>query len=146
MMMQQNNLFFFSPSVYKAQLHSHKVNYGSGSGQQSVTGFADSEADANSYWLVQAMKADHSAAKPHGTPIKRGDIVILRHMATGNWLHSHHHSSPLSGQQEVSAYSGKDEGNFFEVLPKGSESWERGKPLRLRHISTDKFLGMSANR
>lgn len=34
----------------KFRLHSHEVPYGSGSGQQSVTGFPGVE-DANSYWV-----------------------------------------------------------------------------------------------
>lgn len=37
------------PSGFK--LHSHQVTYGSGSGQQSVTGFQGSD-DPNSYWSV----------------------------------------------------------------------------------------------
>ena len=36
-----------------ADLHSHEVAYGSGSGQQSVTAMADPE-DANSFWAVRA--------------------------------------------------------------------------------------------
>ena len=35
----------------KARLHSHDIAYGSGSGQQSVTGFPET-TDANSYWQV----------------------------------------------------------------------------------------------
>ena len=34
----------------KYRLHSHDVPYGSGSGQQSVTGFGGVQ-DANSYWV-----------------------------------------------------------------------------------------------
>ena len=34
----------------KFRLHSHDLPYGSGSGQQSVTGFP-SGYDANSYWV-----------------------------------------------------------------------------------------------
>ena len=34
----------------KYRLHSHDVPYGSGSGQQSVTGFGGVE-DSNSYWV-----------------------------------------------------------------------------------------------
>ena len=37
--------------AYKVRLHSHDVKYGSGSGQQSVTG-TDSSDDANSHWAV----------------------------------------------------------------------------------------------
>ncbi|KAL0463978.1 UNVERIFIED_CONTAM: Stromal cell-derived factor 2-like protein [Sesamum latifolium] len=35
----------------KFRLHSHDVPYGSGSGQQSVTGFPDVD-DSNSYWVA----------------------------------------------------------------------------------------------
>lgn len=35
----------------KFRLHSHDVPYGSGSGQQSVTGFPNVD-DANSYWVL----------------------------------------------------------------------------------------------
>lgn len=34
----------------KSRLHSHDVPYGSGSGQQSVTGYPNVD-DANSYWV-----------------------------------------------------------------------------------------------
>ena len=34
----------------KFRLHSHDVPYGSGSGQQSVTGYPNVD-DANSYWV-----------------------------------------------------------------------------------------------
>jgi dolichyl-phosphate-mannose--protein O-mannosyl transferase len=34
----------------KHRLHSHDVAYGSGSGQQSVTGFPEGD-DSNSYWV-----------------------------------------------------------------------------------------------
>lgn len=38
---------------YNVRLHSHEVKYGSGSGQQSVTG-TNAKEDGNSYWLVKA--------------------------------------------------------------------------------------------
>jgi dolichyl-phosphate-mannose--protein O-mannosyl transferase len=37
------------------KLHSHDIAYGSGSGQQSVTGFEGSD-DANSYWVVKGLQ------------------------------------------------------------------------------------------
>lgn len=40
------------------RLHSHEVNYGGGSKQQSVTGYPRG-TDVNSYWIVkEAMGAD----------------------------------------------------------------------------------------
>lgn len=40
----------------KALLHSHEIPYGSGSGQQSVTGNFES-VDANSMWAIKPVKA-----------------------------------------------------------------------------------------
>lgn len=37
---------------YRVRLHSHDVKYGTGSGQQSVTGVEISE-DVNSHWIVK---------------------------------------------------------------------------------------------
>ena len=39
----------------KANLHSHEIAYGSGSGQQSVTGYFGGE-DANDYWTVHGSE------------------------------------------------------------------------------------------
>jgi dolichyl-phosphate-mannose--protein O-mannosyl transferase len=114
---------------------------GSGSGQQSVTGFSDGE-DANDYWLVQSFDAKTKSAHVHGRAILKGDVVILRHMATSTWLHSHDHKSPLSNNQEVSAYVGKDDGNFWEV----QNDFMRAQPVRLKHVTTEKFLTMNSNK
>lgn len=37
---------------YKVRLHSHDVKYGTGSGQQSVTG-TESQEDVNSHWVIK---------------------------------------------------------------------------------------------
>ncbi|KAJ3080162.1 Stromal cell-derived factor 2-like protein 1, partial [Rhizoclosmatium hyalinum] len=88
-----------SPTGYR--LHSHQVTYGTGSGQQSVTGFAAGD-DTNSLFVVE-----HGVDSPfckRGQPVKCGDSVRLQHINTKNRLHSHAHVSPLSNNQEVSAY------------------------------------------
>lgn len=74
------------------KLHSHDVKYGSGSGQQSVTAFPQAD-DPNSYFVVQAADGQQCA---RGQSIKCGDVVRLQHQATGAYLHSHLHASPLS--------------------------------------------------
>jgi dolichyl-phosphate-mannose--protein O-mannosyl transferase len=43
---------------YKVRLHSHDVKYGTGSGQQSVTG-TDVQEDVNSHWAVKAETGRH---------------------------------------------------------------------------------------
>lgn len=45
---------------YNVRLHSHDIKYGSGSGQQSVTG-TEVKEDGNSYWLVKAETGKQSA-------------------------------------------------------------------------------------
>ena len=40
---------------HKIRLHSHDVKYGSGSGQQSVTG-VESKEDVNSHWSIKGKK------------------------------------------------------------------------------------------
>ena len=63
------------------RLHSHEINYGSGSGQQSVTGFPKGD-DANSLFVV-------STDQPRGAPINCGQTIQLVHLKTGKRLHSH---------------------------------------------------------
>ena len=41
---------------HKIRLHSHDVKYGSGSGQQSVTG-TDVKEDVNSHWALKGKKS-----------------------------------------------------------------------------------------
>ncbi|KAI9358583.1 hypothetical protein DFJ73DRAFT_757870 [Zopfochytrium polystomum] len=103
------------------RLHSHGINYGSGSGQQSVTGFPGGD-DPN--------------------------IIRLLHMATKKFLHSHSHQSPLSGGQEVSAYEFSDEGggsaarDNWRVLcqDKKDKAWKREAKVRLQHAISAQYL------
>lgn len=43
---------------YRVRLHSHDVKYGTGSGQQSVTG-TEIQEDINSHWLIKAPTGKH---------------------------------------------------------------------------------------
>ena len=83
------------------------VAYGSGSGQQSVTGYPDGE-DSNSYWTVRPALGSSCA---QGVRIAHGGLIRLQHLETRKWLHSHSHRSPLSNQQEVSAYGDENTSN-----------------------------------
>lgn len=92
---------------YNVRLHSHDVKYGTGSGQQSVTA-TEVQEDINSHWLV---KAGTGKICPRGQPIKCGSTIRLEHVETKKNLHSHHFQSPLSGNQEISCYGEKGEGD-----------------------------------
>ncbi|CDP18956.1 unnamed protein product [Coffea canephora] len=70
----------------KFRLHSHDVPYGSGSGQQSVTGSPNID-DSNSYWIVRPVPDTN--AQQRDTIIKCGTIIRLQHMRTRKWLYSH---------------------------------------------------------
>eukprot|EP00250_Pteridium_aquilinum_P034088 c7019_g1_i1 orf=359-1018(-) len=124
----------------KYRLHSHDVPYGSGSGQQSVTGFGGVE-DANSYWIV---KAPEDSFAQQGDTISEGAVVKLQHMKTRKWLHSHLHPSPISGNAEVSGFGGDDQTDtgdlwILEIEGKG-KIWMRDQKIRLRHVDTGLFL------
>ncbi|KAK9808709.1 hypothetical protein WJX72_002347 [[Myrmecia] bisecta] len=124
----------------KALLHSHEIAYGSGSGQQSVTG-SHTPDDANSFWIVRGPEAEPCV---QGTPIKSGQLVRLQHAATRKWLHSHLFASPLTNNQEVSAHGDDgrtDTGDVWIIdWDKGAGAWMRDQPVRFRHTDTSKYL------
>nr|CAD1840172.1 unnamed protein product [Ananas comosus var. bracteatus] len=124
----------------KFRLHSHEVPYGSGSGQQSVTGFPNVD-DSNSYWIVRPQP-DSSAKQ--GDPIPNGAIIRLQHMRTRKWLHSHLHPSPITGNLEVSCFGGdsqSDTGDFWQLEIVGARKiWRQDQRIRLRHIDTGGYL------
>ncbi|XP_019415971.1 PREDICTED: stromal cell-derived factor 2-like protein isoform X2 [Lupinus angustifolius] len=124
----------------KVRLHSHEVPYGSGSGQQSVTGFPGVD-DSNSYWIVKPQL--ESSAK-QGDTIKSGTIIRLQHMRTRKWLHSHLHASPISGNLEVSCFGGEtesDTGDHWKLTIEGSgKTWKQDQKFRLQHVDTGGYL------
>jgi dolichyl-phosphate-mannose--protein O-mannosyl transferase len=127
----------------KFRLHSHEVPYGSGSGQQSVTGFPGVE-DANSYWMVQIVESDSHIEHEQGDVIPNGSIIRLRHVRTRKWLHSHLHQSPISGNLEVSAFGGEEQTDTgdnwrLEIEGKGN-IWLRDQKVRLQHVDTKGYL------
>jgi len=122
------------------KLHSHNIPYGSGSGQQSVTCFPDPD-DTNSLWIIRG---------PHGTDCLRGQsfknkgIIRLEHLNTHKYLHSHLHKSPITKNQEVSAFGEKksgDTGDNWQIECK--DTWNRNEKIRLKHIDTALYLHSS---
>ncbi|XP_069617327.1 stromal cell-derived factor 2 [Ranitomeya imitator] len=126
---------------HNVRLHSHDVRYGSGSGQQSVTGVTTAD-DGNSYWRIRGKT---STVCERGTLVKCGQSIRLTHVNTGRNLHSHHFTSPLSGNQEVSAFGDDGEGDILDdwtVLCNG-EFWQRDEEVRLKHASTSVLLSIT---
>uniref|UniRef100_A0A8D2NM25 Stromal cell derived factor 2 like 1 n=3 Tax=Zosteropidae TaxID=36297 RepID=A0A8D2NM25_ZOSLA len=112
-----------------------------GSGQQSVTGVEASD-DANSYWRIRG-KSDSSCQR--GTPVKCGQAIRLTHVNTGKNLHTHHFPSPLSNNQEVSAFGDDGEGDDldFWIVQCSGTFWEREDAVRFKHVGTEVFLSIT---
>lgn len=124
----------------KYRLHSHEIAYGSGSGQQSVTGFPDGD-DGNSLWTVLC------ADKPHGSKVSTGQHVRLQHLETKKYLHSHNHRSPLSGNQEVSCYgdgAGASNSNDVWRVETEDDVWLTDERVSLLHVDTGVWLASHA--
>lgn len=128
-------------SNYNVRLHSHEIKYGSGSGQQSVTG-TETQEDINSHWVV---KGTNNKSCLRGEPISCGETIRLEHLITQRNLHSHHFSSPLSGNQEVSAFGDKGEGDTGDnwIVVCNNQYWNRQATVRLKHVDTDSWLTVS---
>ncbi|CAH1796113.1 unnamed protein product [Owenia fusiformis] len=126
---------------HSIRLHSHDVKYGSGSGQQSVTG-VESADDTNSYWTVRAKNGETCE---RGVAIKCGQTIRLTHLATKRNLHSHHFQSPLSHNLEVSAFGDDgtgDDGDHW-VIVCSQKLWRRDEKVRLKHVVSNSYLHVS---
>ena len=125
-------------------LHSHDIVYGSGSRQQSITGYPHHPNDPNSYWTIREPHMGTPCTA--GEPIQCGSTIRLQHLSTHKFLHSHLHQSPLSRNQEVSAFLQEnnqgDTGDNWIVIcqSKNNKYWHRDSSIRLKHQDTGKHL------
>ncbi|KAF7483568.1 Hypothetical predicted protein [Marmota monax] len=115
--------------------------HSSGSGQQSVTGVEASD-DANSYWRI---RGGSEGGCPRGIPVRCGQAVRLTHVLTGKNLHTHHFLSPLSNNQEVSAFGEDGEGDDLDLwtVRCSGQHWEREAAVRFQHVGTSVFLSVT---
>eukprot|EP00527_Entomoneis_sp_CCMP2396_P003781 CAMPEP_0198143206 /NCGR_PEP_ID=MMETSP1443-20131203/6031_1 /TAXON_ID=186043 /ORGANISM="Entomoneis sp., Strain CCMP2396" /LENGTH=234 /DNA_ID=CAMNT_0043806393 /DNA_START=20 /DNA_END=724 /DNA_ORIENTATION=- len=127
---------------------------GNGSGQQLVT-FQKDRATQNTLWLVRPAhhgmedKSEYPDVASCGLaePIMCNTPIRLTHLDTKRNLHSHGVKSPMSRQQEVSAYGvgdGKGDGGddwIIRCIAPNSKYWKRGESFHLFHRDTAKFLG-----
>jgi hypothetical protein len=76
----------------------------------------------------------------HRAPVKCGSTVRLMHQNTKRNLHSHQFQSPLSGNQEVSAFGDHGEGDGGDDwrVECSTKHWQRNERVRLRHVATNK--------
>jgi len=108
-----------------ADLHSHEVAYGSGSGQQSVTAMADPE-DANSFWAVRAPLVRPRWPGPLCLPAcSRAALLPFRRQRTGARA-----SAPLTSTARPAQ---------GEECPQGT-ALKSGARVRLQHVNTRAWL------
>jgi dolichyl-phosphate-mannose--protein O-mannosyl transferase len=76
------------------------------------------------------------------TPIQCDSVIRLMHVTTRRNLHSHNYPSPLSNNQEVSAYGEDgvgDEGDRWKVVcTTKNDFWLRKDSVRFQHVVTGK--------
>ncbi len=80
--------------------------------------------------------------------IKNGGTIRLQHLNTKKNLHSHLHPSPLTNQQEVSAYGDNgvgDTGDDWKVEVTTGTHWKRGETVKFKHVDTGKYLQSNRN-
>ncbi|KAJ2454366.1 hypothetical protein EV183_001612 [Coemansia sp. RSA 2336] len=115
-----------------ARLTMPQVSYGTGSQQQAITAHKDAFS-TKGFWRVEVEGAER------GAPVECGSRVRLINSDSDHSLHSHAaHKSPISGQQEVSGFDGRDAGDMWAVECSGS--WRRESPVLFRHVDTSKYL------
>ncbi len=109
--------------------------------EQQIVGTAPTD-DRHTWWIVKP--AHGILASPGlGDEVSRGSVIRLEHVTTHRNLHSHTSRSPLTGQQEVTAYGEMGEGdandNWRVELDdnSGGNLWLRGVPIRLRFSDTN---------
>lgn len=83
-----------------------------------------------------------------GENFKCNDIVRFTHLLTGKNLHSHLFRSPLSGQQEVSAFGENgigDNSDDWKIVCGGGKDLAIDVPFHLMHVATGKYLTSNAD-
>lgn len=112
---------------------------------KSVTA-SKSADDHNSYWQIKP-KANLAKLPERGQPIKCGDAFRLFHLSTRRNLHSHLFMSPLSNNQEVSAFGENGDGDEGDnwIIECDEKYWRRDESVRIRHEQTKKFLHVTGD-
>ncbi|KAG2180267.1 hypothetical protein INT43_004056, partial [Umbelopsis isabellina] len=128
-------------------LHSHGHLYPSESKQQQITLYPFKK-DENNVWRIFKKPTNNTSSDT----IEHGNIVHLKHVTTGAFLHSHNIRAPLSPGEhynEASGYNFEDMNNDWEIeIVDYDQSDQQSRTalkalkskFRLRHVVTDCYL------
>ncbi|KAJ2864438.1 hypothetical protein GGI22_001727 [Coemansia erecta] len=134
-----------------ARLTMPQVGYGTGSQQQAVTAQSDASL-TKTFWNIELAETENDEASLpplRGSQIPCGAQIRLINSDTSHALHSHgNHKSPMSGNQEVSGYEGRDTGDFWtvECADKKAKFWLREAPVYFKHVETGMYLQSLPNK
>lgn len=137
-------------------LNSEGKNLGSGSGQQIVTAVT-SLTTTNTLWWIRGPHdvsrfplngANAGCTAGVAEPIQCGQVIRLSHLETLKNLHSHNVKSPLSQQQEISAFGEGDamgdNGDDWKVVC-NSKYWDRSTMVSFQHVDSGHYLGAASS-
>eukprot|EP00581_Thalassiosira_minuscula_P010487 CAMPEP_0183710734 /NCGR_PEP_ID=MMETSP0737-20130205/6392_1 /TAXON_ID=385413 /ORGANISM="Thalassiosira miniscula, Strain CCMP1093" /LENGTH=221 /DNA_ID=CAMNT_0025939065 /DNA_START=79 /DNA_END=744 /DNA_ORIENTATION=- len=135
----------------KYLLQSDERQLQSGSGQQLITA-AQNKRSPKGLWQVREGNDEKFCET--GVPVKCGQTIRLMHLQTGSNLHTHGIRSPLSNQHEVTGFGQGGEGDSGDdwtvvcggggYFSGGDEYWHRDKPIQLKSVATNRYLGSSS--
>uniref|UniRef100_A0A7S1BUQ8 MIR domain-containing protein n=2 Tax=Corethron hystrix TaxID=216773 RepID=A0A7S1BUQ8_9STRA len=123
------------------ELETGAINFGSGSGQQAVTFTPRGEG---ALWLIKGPYGEPTISSG-SAPVECGAQIRLEHLSSKKNLHTHNFRSPLTGNQEVSAYGEDGEGDANDnwyVLCDG-KYWVKGAHFTLKNVVTKQYLQAS---
>ena len=123
-------------------LHSHNINYVTGSHQQEVTAFR--ERDDNDWWIVKGPSGGGKWNCRIGQPVQNHTVIRLEHILSEKNLHSHNEfKTPSSNQGEVTAFGDHgvgDNNDNWRVEVNGDSHaapWRIDHRFRLIHVITN---------
>ena len=82
----------------------------------------------------------------HNRLIKSGDSVMLMHLVTRFYLHTHKYRSPITNQHEVCAVqSPQGNGSVWKIGLSKDKVWKQDSPVTFQSKDTYNYLFVNSN-
>ncbi|MBM3887179.1 hypothetical protein FJ364_04580, partial [Candidatus Dependentiae bacterium] len=122
--------------------------YGQPDGNLPAAHWIIKGAHSGDRWNYSMENRDKRFCSMIGWPVRRDQFLRLENIEVKRNLHSHHHPSPATGQQEVTNYGNNqavgDTNDNFQVEDNDTTSgWmylASGYPIKLKHVNTNHAL------
>ncbi len=113
------------------------------SSRQQMVGL-DTQINKNTLWKIQGPDNTENNYRK-GQPVYKGDIISLKHIASGEYLHSHDqdrygHKAPYTtSEQEVTCAAMNDDGEFI-INFSSDTTCKLGRPFTLKHRNSNRNI------